>query len=68
MSEKEWNVVIRNNALTSAHRLVFSKSGQDIEGRETLKFRRIERAPYSGIVPEASSLQFLNMTVFLTWI
>ncbi|GAB1198626.1 hypothetical protein APSETT444_007953 [Aspergillus pseudonomiae] len=48
MSEKEWNVVIRNNSLTSASRLVFSNLGRASDGSKKLKFRRIERAPYSG--------------------
>ncbi|EIT75725.1 hypothetical protein AO1008_08415 [Aspergillus oryzae 100-8] len=49
MSEKEWNIVIRNNSLTSASRLVFSNLGRASDGSKKLKFRRIERAPYSGI-------------------
>ena len=68
MSEKEWSIVIRNNALTSAHRLVFSNGGQDLDGKETLKFRRIERAPYSGKAPEALRPHSLNMSVFSSWI
>jgi hypothetical protein len=48
MSEKDWNTVIRNNNLLSAHRLVFSNLGQLGDGTKQVKFRRIERAPYSG--------------------
>ncbi|UKZ48269.1 hypothetical protein TrVGV298_002492 [Trichoderma virens] len=62
MSEKEWNVVIRNNALTSAHRLVFSKDGQDNEGKEVLKFRRIERAPYSAFILKPRKFQSHEMS------
>ncbi|KAE8141608.1 hypothetical protein BDV38DRAFT_268395 [Aspergillus pseudotamarii] len=50
MSEKEWNIVIRNNSLTSASRLVFSNLGRALDGTKKLKFRRIERAPYSAFV------------------
>ncbi|CEO58383.1 hypothetical protein PMG11_03112 [Penicillium brasilianum] len=62
MSEKEWNIVIRNNALTSAHRLVFSNGGQDLEGKETLKFRRIERAPYSAFILKPRKFQPYEMS------
>lgn len=51
MSEKEWNAVIRNNNLLSAHRLVFSNLGRLTDGSKKVKFRRIERAPYSGKRP-----------------
>ncbi|CAI7567911.1 unnamed protein product [Penicillium glandicola] len=50
MSEKEWNAVIRNNNLLSAHRLVFSNLGRLTDGTKKVKFRRIERAPYSAFV------------------
>ncbi|KAJ6148985.1 hypothetical protein N7471_000184 [Penicillium samsonianum] len=50
MSEKEWNAVIRNNNLLSAHRLVFSNLGRLTDGSKKVKFRRIERAPYSAFV------------------
>ncbi|KAJ5715174.1 uncharacterized protein N7483_012355 [Penicillium malachiteum] len=50
MSEKEWNAVIRNNNLLSAHRLVFSNLGQMTDGTKKVKFRRIERAPYCAFV------------------
>ncbi|KAL5334611.1 hypothetical protein BJX70DRAFT_402421 [Aspergillus crustosus] len=50
MSEKDWNAVIRNNNLLSAHRLVFSNLGRLSDGTKQVKFRRIERAPYSAFV------------------
>lgn len=50
MSEDEWNAVIRNNNLLGAHRLVFSNLGQMTDGSKLVKFRRIERAPYSAFV------------------
>ncbi|KAJ5741116.1 hypothetical protein N7493_000988 [Penicillium malachiteum] len=50
MSEKEWNAVIRNNNLLSAHRLVFSNLGRLTDGTKKVKFRRIERAPYCAFV------------------
>ncbi|KAJ5560565.1 hypothetical protein N7513_002964 [Penicillium frequentans] len=50
LSEKEWNAVIRNNNLLAAHRLVFSNLGQNTDGVKRVKFRRIERAPYSAFV------------------
>ncbi|KAE8414453.1 hypothetical protein BDV36DRAFT_286156 [Aspergillus pseudocaelatus] len=57
MSEKEWNVVIRNNSLTSASRLVFSNLGRASDGTKKLKFRRIERAPYSAFVLKPRKFQ-----------
>ncbi|OGM42255.1 hypothetical protein ABOM_009045 [Aspergillus bombycis] len=57
MSEKEWNVVIRNNSLTSASRLVFSNLGRASDGSKKLKFRRIERAPYSAFVLKPRKFQ-----------
>ncbi|KAJ5939737.1 hypothetical protein N7466_002871 [Penicillium verhagenii] len=50
LSEKDWNSVIRNNNLLSAHRLVFSNLGRLTDGTKKVKFRRIERAPYSAFV------------------
>ncbi|KAJ5889248.1 hypothetical protein N7504_010058 [Penicillium tannophilum] len=55
LSEKEWNAVIRNNNLLAAHRLVFSNLGQATDGSKRVKFRRIERAPYSGSAMSRSS-------------
>ncbi|KAB8201499.1 hypothetical protein BDV34DRAFT_202735 [Aspergillus parasiticus] len=57
MSEKEWNIVIRNNSLTSASRLVFSNLGRASDGSKKLKFRRIERAPYSAFVLKPRKFQ-----------
>jgi hypothetical protein len=64
MSEKDWNVVLRNKNLLSAHRLVFSNLGQMIDGTKAVKFRRIERAPYSGKWPFLS--RYLVVRAFLT--
>lgn len=55
MSEKDWHAVARMNSLLNAHRFVFTqpesdeKTKKDKGGKgEHLKFRRIEKAPYSG--------------------
>lgn len=64
MSEKEWNIVIRNNSLTSASRLVFSNLGRASDGTKKLKFRRIERAPYSGMPKKKKNLYLLLLDMF----
>ncbi|KAI9371423.1 hypothetical protein BJX61DRAFT_543675 [Aspergillus egyptiacus] len=46
LSEKDWDVVIRNNSVLNAHRLTFTRrqDGHAI-------FRRIERASFTGLSP-----------------
>ncbi|KAL7928628.1 hypothetical protein V8C35DRAFT_317808 [Trichoderma chlorosporum] len=49
MSEKHWGVVLRNNSILNGHRIVFS--GENRQNKpEDVKFRRIERAPYTAFV------------------
>ncbi|KAL7941068.1 hypothetical protein V8C42DRAFT_336017 [Trichoderma barbatum] len=49
MSEKHWGVVLRNNSILNGHRIVFS--GENSQSKpEKVKFRRIERAPYTAFV------------------
>lgn len=51
MSQKDWHAVTRNNSLMNGHRLVFTPGGTDAKGTTVpVKFRRIERAPYSGML------------------
>ncbi|OJJ32909.1 hypothetical protein ASPWEDRAFT_185366 [Aspergillus wentii DTO 134E9] len=57
MSEQEWSAVIRNNSLTSASRLVFSNLGREPDGTQKVRFRRIERAPYSAFVLKPRKFQ-----------
>ncbi|KAF3063460.1 hypothetical protein CFAM422_010123 [Trichoderma lentiforme] len=56
MSEKHWSVVLRNNSILNGHRIVFS--GENSPNKpEKVKFRRIERAPYTGNLRTASNLK-----------
>jgi hypothetical protein len=48
LSEKQWHSLIRTNALLNGHRLVFTRAGTEIGDSVSLRFRRIERAPYTG--------------------
>ena len=44
MSENDWDVVLRNTHYLNGHRLVFAENTNG-----TKSFRRIDRAPYTGI-------------------
>lgn len=64
MSEKDWNAVLRNNNLLSAHRMVFSNLGQMTDGTKAVKFRRIELLPI--VVSGLNLSRYLLIGAFLT--